>query len=392
MTTISANEDAEESLTEESIKEENVTVKYNGAEETYTICIACTKDGAKNAGGNRSLLIITISSMMQDVLDNLTSNNFKMFRIKGLAILDKDMQGETISGYQVVAGEDNVTEYVCREWVDEVLVAVAPSDPYPKEILAQLIRTGVTIHYMLAKLVREGGNRGIVEQIGDYTVMTYSMKYTTMRQALMKRTLDIVGGFVGCVLTAVLFVFVAPIIFISSPGPIFFSQIRVGRNGKKFRMYKLRSMYLDAEERKKELMEQNKVKGLMFKMDFDPRVIGNKILPNGKTKKGVGQFLRDTSLDEFPQFFNVLRGEMSLVGTRPPTVDEWEQYELHHRARLSIKPGITGMWQVSGRSSIDDFEDVVRLDTQYIDEWTPGLDIKILLKTVLVVMKKDGSM
>src|SRR5699024_2453557 len=192
---------------------------------------------------------------------------------------------------------------------------------------------------------------------------------------------------------AVIFIFVAPAIYISSPGPIFFSQIRVGQNGKKFKMYKFRSMYLDAEERKEELMKENRVgDGMMFKLEFDPRVIGNRILPNGKKKTGIGQLIRVTSLDEFPQFFNVLKGDMSLVGTRPPTVDEWEKYELHHRARLAIKPGITGMWQVSGRSEITDFEEVVKLDTEYIREWSFGLDLKILFMTVLSVVKRDGSM
>ena len=149
---------------------------------------------------------------------------------------------------------------------------------------------------------------------------------------------------------------------------------------------------MDAEERKAELMAQNKMSdSRMFKLDFDPRVIGNKILPDGRHKTGVGEFIRKTSLDEFPQFWNVLKGDMSLVGTRPPTIDEWEQYELHHRSRMSTKPGITGMWQVSGRSDITDFEEVVRLDTQYIENWSIGLDVKILLKTVTSVLKNEGS-
>ena len=208
-----------------------------------------------------------------------------------------------------------------------------------------------------------------------------------------ERCMDIAGGIVGCILTGIIFLFVAPAIYIKSPGPIFFTQVRVGKNGKKFRIYKFRSMYMDAEERKKELMAQNRSKdGMMFKLDFDPRIIGNEILPDGTHKTGIGNFIRSTSLDEFPQFFNVLKGDMSLVGTRPPTLDEWEKYELHHRARLAIKPGITGMWQVSGRSNITDFEDVVKLDTEYITHWSMGLDIKILFKTVLAVLKRDGSM
>ena len=256
----------------------------------------------------------------------------------------------------------------------------------------QISKTGVTVHLNLAKASEVVGKKQIVEKIGSYTVLTTTMNYATPRQLLLKRSIDIAGGLVGCLITGIVFVFVGPIIYFSSPGPIFFSQVRVGKNGKKFKMYKFRSMYMDAEERKKELMKENRVSdGMMFKLDFDPRVIGNKILPDGTKKTGIGNFIRVTSLDEFPQFFNVLKGDMSIVGTRPPTLDEWDKYELHHRARLAIKPGITGMWQVSGRSDITDFEEVVRLDTEYINNWSMGLDFRILFKTVLAVVKRDGS-
>ena len=137
---------------------------------------------------------------------------------------------------------------------------------------------------------------------------------------------------------------------------------------------------MDAEERKQELMDKNEMQGYMFKMENDPRIL-----------KGIGNFIRDTSIDELPQFWNVLKGDMSLVGTRPPTVEEYEMYEMQHLKRMSIKPGITGMWQTSGRSDITDFEEVVRLDTQYITNWSITLDIKLLLKTILVVFKKEGS-
>ena len=149
---------------------------------------------------------------------------------------------------------------------------------------------------------------------------------------------------------------------------------------------------MDAEERKKDLMAQNKVSdGMMFKMDFDPRIIGNKILPDGTKKTGIGQFIRKTSIDELPQFWNILKGDMSLVGTRPPTLDEWEKYEPHHRARMSFRPGLTGLWQVSGRSNITDFEEVVRLDTQYIGEWSVKNDIRIIFQTIIRVMKNEGA-
>ena len=218
------------------------------------------------------------------------------------------------------------------------------------------------------------------------------MNYANTSALLVKRGMDIVGGLVGCLFTLIIMIFVGPAIYIASPGPIFFSQERIGRNGRKFKMYKFRSMYMDAEERKAELMKQNRVSdGMMFKLDFDPRVIGNEILPDGTKKTGIGNFIRVTSLDEFPQFFNVLKGDMSIVGTRPPTLDEWNKYELHHRARLASNRALQAC-AVSGRSEITDFEEVVKLDTEYISEWNVGMDIKLLWKTVVSVIKRDGSM
>jgi lipopolysaccharide/colanic/teichoic acid biosynthesis glycosyltransferase len=129
----------------------------------------------------------------------------------------------------------------------------------------------------------------------------------------------------------------------------------------------------------------------MFKMDDDPWIIGSEKKDRNGKPKGIGNFIRNTSLDEFPQFFNVLKGDMSLVGTRPPTLDEWEKYDLHHRVRMSIKPGITGLWQISGRSDITDFEEVVRLDREYIQNWSVWLDLKILFKTVGVVLRHEGA-
>ena len=220
----------------------------------------------------------------------------------------------------------------------------------------------------------------MVEEFAGFTVLSSSIAMVSGWQLFVKRLFDIVGGIVGCVITLLAFIIVGPIICTKSPGPILFKQERVGKNGKTFNIYKFRSMYTDAEERKKELMAQNEVKGLMFKMDDDPRII-----------KGIGHFIRNYSIDELPQFWNILIGDMSLVGTRPPTVDEWNKYELHHRKRLAIKPGLTGMWQISGRSNIVDFEKVVELDSKYISEWSLLLDIKIILKTVKVVLCKEGS-
>lgn len=343
--------------------------------------------------GRRAMLVVTTEGVAQDVLKNLTKGNYNDTLIVGLAVIDKSMIGEKILGLDVVADRQSVADYVCRAWIDEVFIRTDGYDDSVKKLSDKFLEMGVVVHMGISLREDVSGAKVLVEKIGGYHVLTSTLNYATTTQMFLKRTLDIMAGLIGCLITVMLFVFLAPVIYIQSPGPIFFSQIRIGKNGKKFKIYKFRSMYLDAEERKKELMEQNRIKdGMMFKLDFDPRIIGSKILPDGTTKKGIGNIIRDFSLDEFPQFFNVLKGDMSLVGTRPPTVDEWEKYELHHRARLAIKPGITGMWQVSGRSKITDFEEVVKLDTEYITNWTMGMDFKILFKTVLVVLGRDGSM
>ena len=344
-------------------------------------------------GRDRTLLIITSADMAEQVIQSMKENNYARYTIAGAAIIDKDQTGEVIDGVPVVANKGTVPMYVCKEWIDEVLIVTSGILPYPTELIDKLTETGVTIHMNLAKVTNVPGKKQFVEKVGAYTVLTTSMNYASSFQLMLKRLMDIVGGLVGCIFTGIIFLFVAPAIYIASPGPIFFAQERVGKNGKHFKMYKFRSMYMDAEERKAELMKENKLgDGKMFKMDFDPRVIGNKVLPDGTHKTGIGDFIRRTSLDEFPQFFNVLKGDMSIVGTRPPLISETNLYEPRHKVRLAIKPGITGMWQVSGRSDITDFEEVVRLDKEYIENWDIGLDIKILLKTVLVVLQKDGSM
>ncbi len=344
-------------------------------------------------GGERKLLIITSEDAAEQVVVNMKENNYARYTLAGVAVIDADWTGKKVHGVPVVANEETAAMYVCQEWIDEVLIVISEVLPYPSELIEQLTETGVTIHLNLAKITNVPGKKQFVEKVGNYTVLTTSINYASSKQLMLKRLMDIAGGLVGCILTGIICVFVGPAIYIASPGPIFFAQERVGKNGKKFKMYKFRSMYMDAEERKAELMKDNKLgDGKMFKLDFDPRVIGNKILPDGTHKTGIGDFIRRTSLDEFPQFFNVLRGDMSIIGTRPPLISETNLYELHHRARLAIKPGITGMWQVSGRSDITDFEEVVRLDKEYIKNWNIGLDIKILFKTILVVFKKDGSM
>ena len=360
---------------------------------TY-ICRIILKKSLKKrmtTGGDQTLLVVTTGDIAKTVIKNMKAKNFSMHKIVGLAIIDQSLTGTVIEDIPVVADMESTPMYVCQEWIDEVLIIPSINTDYPEKLIQKLSETGVTVHINLAKITNVTGRKQFVEKMGDYTVLTTSMNNASPAQLFIKRAMDIVCGLIGCIFTGIVFIFVAPAIYISSPGPIFFSQTRVGKNGKRFKMYKFRSMYMDAEARKAELMKDNKLgDGKMFKLDFDPRVIGNKILPDGTKKTGVGNFIRSTSLDEFPQFFNVLKGDMSIVGTRPPLVGEVNEYELHHRARLAIKPGITGMWQVSGRSDITDFEEVVRLDTQYINEWSIGLDLKISYHLHYILSGQSG--
>lgn len=345
--------------------------------------------------GKSALLIAASEDVVERVVKTIKENNYAQYMVAGVSLIGggKYSVGEKIDGVPVVAEEAGIPHYVCQDWIDEVLVVTSDEVPYPGKLLSQLMETGVTVHLGLAKVMSEPGKKQFVEKIGPYTVLTTSINYASSFQLFLKRVMDIMGGLVGCTITVLLLPFVGTAIYLASPGPIFFAQERVGKNGKRFKMYKFRSMYMDAEARKAELMKDNRLgDGKMFKLDFDPRVIGNKILPDGSHKTGIGDFIRRTSLDEFPQFFNVLKGDMSIVGTRPPLISETNLYELHHKARLAIKPGITGMWQVNGRSDITDFEEVVRLDREYISNWNIGMDIKILVKTVMVVLKEDGSM
>jgi lipopolysaccharide/colanic/teichoic acid biosynthesis glycosyltransferase len=218
-------------------------------------------------------------------------------------------------------------------------------------------------------------NDGINDELFDSEVQSTEI-HPSVNHAC-KRLIDITGAVIGLSITVFLFIPIGLAIFCESPGPILFRQRRVGFQGQEFLLWKFRSMIPEAERLKHII--PNQANGHMFKNDNDPRITR------------VGRFLRYTSLDEFPQFWNVLTGAMSLVGTRPPTPDEVKQYAPHHWRRLNVKPGITGEWQVSGRSTIKDFEDVVKLDLDYQKKWSVFYDLKIIAKTVIVVLLKHGA-
>ncbi len=340
----------------------------------------------------RSMFLISTMAESEAAIDSILRDKRGNINVKGLAILDRDMTGELIQGIPVVANRETIDDFILHDWVDEVYVRLPQEDEINEVVYSSLREMGVTIHIDATAYQSLSGCDFLLERLGNSLVITTSMKMTPGWKLALKRLADILGGIVGTIAMLLIAVCIAPFILSKSPGPLFFAQERIGKNGKRFKMYKFRSMYMDAEARKAALIKASGQEGrLMFKLDDDPRIIGSEKKDKNGKPKGIGNFIRNTSLDEFPQFWNVLKGDMSLVGTRPPTVDEWERYHLHHRARMSTKPGITGMWQVSGRSEIKDFEEVVKLDREYIENWSVGMDFKILFKTVWVVLAGIGA-
>ncbi|MCM1113987.1 MAG: sugar transferase [Clostridium sp.] len=301
------------------------------------------------------------------------------------SVITEQMEAvESIYDIPVVANKDNLMGWIRTASLDEVYInlTIDESEDFIEQI-EELEDMGITVHVnipTLEKIVENSkfDNISCVVNSG-YPIATFAPAVHSDKELFAKRILDLIGGIVGCIISLPIILITAIPLLLESPGPLIFKQQRIGKNGRVFNIYKLRSMYADAEERKKALMDQNKMEGFMFKMDDDPRI----------TK--VGKIIRKFSIDELPQFWNVVKGDMSLVGTRPPTIDEFEKYESHHKRRLSLKPGITGLWQVSGRSDIQDFEEVVNLDCEYIDNWSLGLDIKILFKTIGVVLTHKGA-
>lgn len=327
-------------------------------------------------------LIITYRDSFIDFLHTIDKNNTGFYKYIGVVFLDdnsgRDEEIEWVlkdHDIQLVSQND-ILEYVKENAVNSAFILA--KSYYNKKMIDTFLGMGITVYFGLDMELGSISNVS-VETVGDYTLITSSISTGTPGELFIKRIFDVMVGFVGVIFTGFFYLIFAPIIKAQSPGPAFFAQERVGKNGKIFKMYKFRSMYMDAEERKKELMNQNQMSGLMFKMDNDPR-----IMP-------IGHFIRKTSIDEFPQFWNILKGDMSFVGTRPPTKDEYMQYDMHHLSRLAIKPGLTGMWQVSGRSDITDFEEVVRLDNEYIRNFSLLLDVKIILKTFGTVLGQKGS-
>ncbi len=330
-----------------------------------------------------NLLVVATSERLAEIVECFTKSKERTWNIAGIVLLGEEQVPERFVDIPLIpdSGEAYL-EFATQNVVDEVFIqvdAIQGKEHFLKNMILEFENMGIVVNLNLDlfDLGLTGEKR--VYSLEQYNVLAFSSRLFDYRMVLAKRLVDIVGALVGLAIMIPVGAVLAPFLLTESPGPLIFKQRRVGVNGRIFYFYKFRSMYVDAEKRKKELMAQNEMNGLMFKMENDPRV----------TK--VGAFIRKTSIDELPQFWNVLKGDMSLVGTRPPTVDEYQQYSYYQKRRISFRPGITGLWQISGRSDIKDFDEVVKLDLKYIDHWSLLLDFKIILKTVLVVFRGSGA-
>ena len=296
-------------------------------------------------------------------------------------ILDREMSDKKV--FNVLGVLDDLEQIVRSKEIDQVYFIQHSDDNIAQiqQYIDLCLEMGVTVKVVMdvSYSRRMHRSNSYVSSVGTFPLITYHTITLNSYEQAIKRIMDLIISIIATIVFSPIMILTAIAIKLDSPGPVIFKQVRVGQNGRTFNMYKFRSMCKDAESQQEELMKQNEMEGFMFKIKDDPRVTR------------VGKFIRKTSIDELPQLFNVIKGDMSLVGTRPPTIDEVSRYERGQWRRISIKPGVTGLWQISGRNDITSFDEVVELDLRYIDNWTLNADLAILIKTVGVLFTKKGA-
>ena len=328
--------------------------------------------------GLQNVLIMGAGEVGNDIAKKLKKNPHLGLKPVGFVDSDPISLTDTKQELNILGKEDDLDALIKKYSVDQVIVSFLPKT-----------------HHVSLKTIRENGNNGVtfnvvprlfeavsgfdsIDAIQSIPIMTLRGAKKSMLAQVAKRTIDILGSSFILMFFSPMLLLISILIKLDNRGPILFKQIRCGKGGEHFTVLKFRSMRVDAEAKQKELIKKNEADGLIFKMKNDPRI----------TKIGV--ILRKFSLDEFPQFFNVLKGEMSLVGPRPPIPAEVSDYNEWHMQRLSVRPGITGLWQISGRSDLS-FEEMVRLDVQYANNWSIWLDIVLLLRTIPAVILQRGA-
>ncbi|MBK7363165.1 MAG: sugar transferase [Micavibrio sp.] len=343
------------------------------------VCVLSAAHYYRSKGHNaRNIMLVGTGRRAQEFLSLLARHREWGYRVTMLLDNEAAMVGKRVAGHTVVGTIDDMPRLLEENVVDEVVFVVPRA--WLKEIekcilYCEAIGVPATLSTDFFDLDIA---YGVPKEMDGFTYLTFETSRLKESELVVKRLVDIIISGVALILLAPVFIFTAVAIKLSSPGPVYFKQVRSGRSGRRFMLYKFRSMVPDAEKKLDSLKEQNEMSGPVFKMENDPRVTG------------IGRFIRKWSVDELPQFWNVFKGDMSLVGPRPPIPKEVEQYEPWQRRRLSMKPGITCIWQVSGRNNID-FDDWMKLDLQYIDRWSPWLDIKIVILTFKAVFARSGA-
>ncbi len=328
---------------------------------------------------HRKLLIVGTGSRARKFIRTTLAHKKWGLDLVGLVDLDPKLVGQLVDGFKIIGTLDELPLLLQQEVVDEVMFVVprAWMSRIEKAILhCEKVGVRATV---AADLFNMNFAQAHSLDFGGNPVISFETTPADEWKLAIKRLLDITVAFTGLVAISPFFLATAILIKLTSPGPVFFRQERCGVNGRRFILYKFRSMVVDAEKKLKELRHLNEVGGPVFKLTNDPRFTP------------IGRWLRKLSIDELPQLINVLKGEMSLVGPRPPIPQEVAQYEPWQIRRLSMRPGITGFWQVNGRSRITDFDQWVRLDLRYIDEWSLLLDMKIMLKTIPAALFGIGA-
>ncbi len=325
----------------------------------------------------RTLLIVGLNVRSAEVASIIEKHPHWGLKILGFVAPNGEYPAE-YAGLPVLGAGEDLERILQDEVVDEVFFVLSRRqlDEFEDAILlcSELgIRSRVALFFPHLKA------RVLLEELEGIPLLTFTTVPASPFPLFLKRLGDLVVSFAGLVALSPLLALIAVVVKLTSRGPVLFVQERCGLNGRRFRLFKFRTMVLDAESRRAEVDHLNQVNGHAFKAPDDPRITG------------VGRLLRRFSLDELPQLFNILKGDMSLVGPRPPIPDEVSRYQRWQRRRLSMKPGLTGLWQVSGRADLEDFDRWIRLDLSYIDQWSPWLDFKILLKTIPAVLSGRGA-